>query len=117
MSLGDRSGGSSLLLEFFGDTPLFRIVDFLLDNRLQDFTKKDIARGSEIGWTTLYKYWNRLEEKNVVKVTRQIGRIRLYQLNETSPLVKEIKRMEMVLIKEAAPEEIENHRKAVKAVA
>ncbi len=116
MSLGDPSGGSSLLLEFFGDTPLFRIIDFLLENRLRDFTKKEIANGSGVGWTTLYKYWDRLEERNIMKVTRQIGRIKLYQLNEASPIVQEIKKIELALIRQSVGEGAA-HRKSIKAVA
>jgi len=113
----DKGGaGSSLLIEFFGDTPLFRIIDFLLENRLRDFTKKEIAEGSGVGWTTLYNYWDRLEEKKMVKVTRQIGRIKLYQLNEASPIVQEIKKMELALIRQSVGEEAA-HRKPIKAVA
>jgi len=117
MGVGDRISDRSLLIEFFGNTPLIRIVDFLLENRLRDFTKKEISQGSGVSWTSLYRYWSRLEEKNIVKITRQIGRIKLYQLNEVSPIVKDIKRIEMALINQSVGEEAEAHRKPIKAVA
>lgn len=108
-------GGGSLFLEFFGDSPMFKIIDFLLEHRLQDFTKTEIARESGVSWATLFKYWDELEERNIVKVTRQIGRIKLYQLNEGSPIVKELKRMEMLLIKQAAEDEEEKATLKVRA--
>ena len=94
----------SLLLEFFGDAPFFRIIDFLLDNRLRDFSKKEIAEGADVSWATLFKYWGRLERKGVVKATRHVGNVTLYQLDEHEPLVKAIKRIELLLIERAADE-------------
>lgn len=105
----------SLLLEFFGDTPLFRIMDFLLDNRLRDFSKKEIAEGSDVSWATLFKYWGRLERRGIVKPTRRVGNITLYQLNEREPLVKEIKRMEILLMGRAEEQAVESAK--VKVVA
>jgi hypothetical protein len=38
----------SLLVQLTWDTPLFRIMYFLVDNKGLDFTKKDIIEGSGI---------------------------------------------------------------------
>ncbi len=95
----------SFFLEFFGDTPMFRVIDFLFEHRLEDFTKTDIAKGADVSWASLFKHWDELEKHKIVKVTRQIGRVRLYQLNESEPIVKELKHIEMTLIKQAAEEE------------
>ena len=35
-------------LGVFGDTPPVRIIDFLIDNKGTDMTKKDIIEGAEI---------------------------------------------------------------------
>lgn len=109
--LSDRS----LLLEFFGDTPNMRVIDFLLENRLQDFTKTEIARGSGISWATLFHYWGNLEKHRVVKLTRTVGRAKLYQLNEKEPVVKQIKNVELSLIKQAADSEEEKVAMKIKA--
>jgi len=105
MASSSSMGEESLFLKFFGDTPMFRVIDFLFEHRLEDFTKTDIAKGADVSWASLFKYWNELESRNIVKVTRQIGRVKLYQLNESEPIVKELKHMEMVLMKQAAEEE------------
>ena len=102
MATGGEAMEKSLFITFFGDSPTFKVIDFLLENRLQDFTKTEIAKGALVSIATLFKYWNELETNNIVKVTRQVGRIKLYQLNESEPIVKELKHMEMVLMKRAA---------------
>ena len=97
----------SLFLEFFGDTPQFRIIDYLLENRLQDFTKTEISRGAGVSWAALFHHWDLLEAHNIVKLTRVVGRAKLYQINESEPIVKELKRVELLLIKSAANDEEE----------
>ena len=97
----------SVFVEFFGGSPAFRIIDFLFEHRLQDFTKTEISRGAGISWATLFNYWDLLEKKRIVKPTRTIGRVTLYQINEAEPIVKELKRIEMLLIRQAADAEEE----------
>jgi len=95
----------SVFLEFFGNSPQFRIIDFLLENRLRDFTKTEIAKGAGISWASLFNHWAELEKNNIVKPTRGIGKITLYQLDEGAPMVKQLRKMELLLIKNAAQKE------------
>ena len=92
----------SLFLQFFGDKPKFRMIDFLLENELRDFTKTEIAKGAGLSWAALFSHWDEMEKKKIVKVTRTVGRVKLYQLNSKSPLVMLLRNIEMTLIKEAA---------------
>ncbi|VVB66105.1 Uncharacterised protein [Candidatus Gugararchaeum adminiculabundum] len=105
----------SFFLEFFGDTPFYRVIDFLLEHRLEDFTKTEIAKQSDVSWATLYNHWDRLEEFNMVKVTRKVGNVSLYQLNQQEPIVKQLMQMELMLIKEHADKAEEKMK--VKAIA
>jgi predicted transcriptional regulator len=95
----------SMFLQFFGDSPNFRMMDFLLEHRLEDFTKTDIAKGANISWASLFNHWEVLETHGVVKPTRTVGRATLYQLNEASPIVKQLKMIEQALMRQAAEEE------------
>lgn len=92
----------SLFLQFFGDKPKFRMIDFMLENNLQDFTKTEIAKGAGLSWASLFAHWNDMEKKKIVKLTRTVGRAKLYQLNEKSPLVMLLKSIELNLIRDAA---------------
>ena len=91
----------SLLLTLTGDMPLFRIVDFLLDNKGMDFTKQDIAKGAGISRAALFNYWAELEHHGIVRATRSFGKTKLYTLNAKSPVAQKIIELEKTLIAEA----------------
>lgn len=97
-----RKKEKSPLLSFFGDRPLFRVVGFLLENRLQAFSKSEIARGAGVSWATLYALWPKLEESGMVKAAQKVGNVTLYCLNNEPPLVEALKRVESALIAQAA---------------
>ena len=74
----------------FGDSPVVKVMDFFLDNREFDYSLTDIARNSDIGWSTLHGFWKELVGLDIVIPTRRIGRAELYKLNEKNPLVKKL---------------------------
>lgn len=88
----------SLLIQLTGDIPLFKIIDFLIENKGLDFTKKDIAEGAGISRASLFNYWNELEKYNIIKAMRKFGKTVLYTLNSESLIVKKILDLEKVLI-------------------
>ncbi|MBI4015659.1 MAG: hypothetical protein HY362_02990 [Candidatus Aenigmarchaeota archaeon] len=100
----------SVLIEYLGNHPIIRIIDFLLENRLFDYSKKQIAEGSGIGRLTLFKYWNKLDKTNIVKVSRIFGKTKLYKLNEESPVVKKIIELELTLADMASKEILESKK-------
>lgn len=106
---------NSAFVQFFAGTPQIRMIDFLLEHRLSDFTKTEIAKGAKISWATLFNYWDELERYGLVKVTRTVGRARLYQLNEASPIISNLKKIEATLMRHAADEAQEAAVMKVKA--
>ena len=91
----------SLLLGLTGDMPLFRIIDFLVENKGLDFTKKEIAKGAGLSRASLFNYWPRLEAYRIVKVTRTFGKTKLYTLHSENPISKRILDLESTLIRQA----------------
>jgi len=100
----------SLLLHLTGDMPLFRIIDFLVENKGMDFTKTDIATGAEISRASLFNYWEELEKHGIVRVTRQFGKTRLYTLNSKNIVTQRILELEKALISEAFEKELQRKR-------
>ncbi len=90
----------SLLLNLTGDMPMFKIVDFLLDNKGMDFSKTDIAKGAEISRASLFNYWAEIEKHGIVKTTRSFGKTKLYTLNNKNPVTQKIIELEKTLIAE-----------------
>ena len=95
----------SLLLNLTGDMPMFKVIDFLLDNKGMDFSKTDIAEGAEISRASLFNYWGELEKHGIVKVTRSFGKTKLYTLNSKNPVTQKIIELEKTLIAEAIDKE------------
>ena len=91
----------SLLLNLTGEMPLFKIIDFLLDNKGMDFSKSDISKGAGISRASLFNYWNEIEKHGIVKVTRSFGKTKLYTLNVKNPVTQKIIELEKTLISEA----------------
>ena len=88
----------SLLLQLTGEMPLFKIIDFLVDNKGGDFSKSEIAKGAEISRASLFQYWPVLDVHKIVKVTRTFGKTKLYTLNTNSAITKRILDLEKALI-------------------
>ena len=38
----------SLFVDFFGDYPLIRVLDFLVENEIFDYTKKEICEYADV---------------------------------------------------------------------
>ncbi len=56
----------------FGESPVVKVIDFFIDNREFDYSLTDIAKGAEVGWTTLHQFWPELVKVGIVKKTRKI---------------------------------------------
>lgn len=94
----------SMLLEIIGDTIENRIIDFLIEGRGIDYTKKDIATGCEISRPTLYKIFPKLIKEGIIKATRTIGRVQLYTLNIKNQKVIALLKLEEFLLKKSFEE-------------
>ena len=91
----------SLLLRLTGDLPLFKIIDFLLDNKGMDFSKTDIAKGAEISRASLFNHWAELESHGIIRTTRSFGKTKLYTLNSKNAVTQKIIDLEKTLIEES----------------
>jgi len=91
----------TLLIKCLGNSPALRIIDFFVDNKLFDYTKNEIIENLNMGRATFFKYWKELEKFSVFKVTRKIGKSKLYKLNEENEVVQKLIMLDSVLCKEA----------------
>lgn len=95
------SDDRSLLIKYMGDTPKLRIVDFFLDNRGSDYSKKEIIEHSGVSKTTFYKVWDELMEFGILRPTRRYGKAQLYELEYDSPVVKKFRELDDALSRQA----------------
>jgi len=80
----------TIFKETLGNSPVVRVLDFLIEGREIDYSLTDIAINSNIGWTTLHRIRDNLERLKIVVPTREIGRAKLFKLNVENPAVKDL---------------------------
>ncbi|MEK6942983.1 MAG: hypothetical protein AABX00_02895 [Nanoarchaeota archaeon] len=90
----------SLFVEFMGESPTIKVLDYLLTERELDFSITDMANNSKIGRATLYRIWNSLIENEIIKPTRTIGKAKLFKLNVNNPKIKKLIEIDDMLILE-----------------
>lgn len=78
----------SVFLKEQGDTPKNRIWSFLIVYSEYDYSMKDIAKYSKVGYTTLKKIWKEFKKKDIVTQTRTVGKAKMYKLNLKNPVVE-----------------------------
>lgn len=89
----------SIFLEYFGDYPLIRVLDFLIESRGLDYSMTEIAKNSNVGWTAFSEIWPQLIKKNIVMATRKIGNAKLYKFNTENLWVKELIKIDNLITK------------------
>lgn len=77
----------SAFLQEEGDTPKNRIWSFLIVHSEYDYSMKDIARYSKVGYTTLKHLWKEFKGKKIIMQTRVVGKAKMYRLNIKNPVV------------------------------
>ena len=69
-------------LEIMGNSPRMRLLEFLVTGREFDYSLSDISKNAEIPWSTLHRIMPAFEKNKIIVKTREIGRAKLYCLNE-----------------------------------
>lgn len=84
---------TTIFKQAFGNSPVIRVLDFLIEGRNLDYSLTDIAENANIGWTTLHRMWDNLVKLNIVRHTRNIGKAKLFRLNTENIAVKRLIRV------------------------
>lgn len=103
MKKGEKIGTDSNMIRFFGENPFIKMLDVFIDNIGEEYTKKEIQELAGISKGTLFKHWSKLEELNIIKVTKQFGKTKLYTLDKKNHFTKDFLNMEARMIEETAP--------------
>ena len=103
----------SLLIRALGNSPKLRILDYLLDYKLNDFTKKEIVEALGMSKLTFYKYFKDLEQLGLVTASRKIGRATLYKINLENPIIKMLIEYERQFFMQIAEQEKAKMQKPV----
>lgn len=89
----------SIFVRTFGNTPKVKILDFLLDNDLLDWSKSDMAEATGISRAILNTFFEQLVKDKIILKNRVIGRATLYKLNKNLLLVQKLVELDNSLSK------------------
>ncbi len=96
-SISDKS----LFVEFMGNSPMIKVMDYLITERELDFSITDMAENAGIGRATLYRLWDDLIKNEIILHTRDIGKAKLFKLNTANTKIKKlIEIYDMLVIEE-----------------
>jgi len=80
----ERAIESGPLERLFNGSSVAKILDFLTIFKEWDYSVSDIAKNSGVSFRTVLRELPKLEEKGLLKMTRRVGRAKLYKLNMDS---------------------------------
>lgn len=101
----------SVFLEYFGDTPKLRFLNFLIGNHFFDFNMTDMARESNISYNSLMSFFNGFLEKGIIIRTRRVGKSEMYKLNLENPVAQNFLKFAWFLTKQdLGVEEVNGHQ-------
>lgn len=96
----------SIFLQTFGDTPINRVLDFLVVYEDFDYPMIEIAKKAGVGYATLKLFWNELIKRKIVVQTRTVGKAKLFKLNASNPVVQQFKKLYWMTAEKAIEEQI-----------
>lgn len=95
----------TIFVEYFGDSPTTRVLDFFIENDLYDYSKTDMYRETGIARTTLQEVVRDLLKRKIIIKTRAVGRSNMYKLNRGNPIVEEMVKFAINIIASAVKAE------------
>mgnify|MGYP000305898076 CR=1 FL=1 len=96
----ENKENKSAFLEYFGDTPKLRFLDFLIGNHFFDFNMTDMAKESNISYNSLKDFFDMFLEKEIIIKTRRVGKSNMYKLNLDNTISKNFLKFAWFLTKQ-----------------
>ncbi|MBI2631394.1 winged helix-turn-helix transcriptional regulator [Candidatus Pacearchaeota archaeon] len=88
---------NSVFVEVFGNSPMIKVLDFLISFAEFDYPLTEIAKNAGVSYSTLQTFWDKLVRNNIVIKTRRVGKSNLYKLNTKNPAVQELIKLDWKL--------------------
>ena len=79
----------SIFLDYVGDTPRMRALQYFIEGREFDYMLTDLLK-AQVSWGTLNSLIPILAKKGVIIKTRKIGRATLYKINQANQVIKQL---------------------------
>ena len=88
---------TSAFIKTFGENPFAKVMDFLIENYIFDYSKSEVAREIKISRVTIEPIWQNMIKQKIIIKTKKIGNAILYRLNIKNPIVVKLRELDMIL--------------------
>ncbi len=95
-----KEQNESAFLEYFGDTPKLRFLNFLIGNHFFDFNMTDMAKEANISYNSLLVFFNEFLDKGIIVKTRKVGKSDMYKFNMENSISKKFLQFAWFLTKQ-----------------
>ena len=85
-----KSKKISIFLGVLGDSPKARVLEYLIETKGLDICLTDLARNSRVSRATLIRMWKELIKEKVIIPTRNVGRAKMFELNEKNQYIERL---------------------------
>lgn len=79
-----------------------KVFGFMMKEPQTDHSISQIAKGSHIGRTTLFRVWKSLIDSHMLIKTRVIGNAKMYKLDFANPIVEKLDEIHKILEESAS---------------
>jgi DNA-binding transcriptional regulator YhcF (GntR family) len=90
----------SLFVKYLGDSPYIRVLDYFIANDTYDCSLQDVADATELSRNTVRKATKKMLELKIIKMTRNVGRAKMFQINRENEYVKHLIKLDLSLSKQ-----------------
>jgi transcription initiation factor IIE alpha subunit len=80
-----------MLEELFSDKNTTKVIEHFIIHEKWDQNQKELCEELQIYQRSMRNILQKLVSFNIIKVTRQIAKSKLYRVNESSPLIKPLR--------------------------
>lgn len=89
-----------VFVDYLGDTPRARLLDFLGDHPTSDYNITELATKGGMTRQTAYAVLGDIVPLGMVKHTRDVGQSKMFQLNTDHPVVQSVLQADMLSARE-----------------
>ncbi|MBS3056235.1 MAG: hypothetical protein J4473_02250 [Candidatus Aenigmarchaeota archaeon] len=87
----------SLFVRMLGNSPALRLIDFFIGSPDFDFSMTEISKDTGISWVVLERIIPEFLNAGVIKETRQVGKSKMFMLNEENEISKYLIGMDKII--------------------
>ena len=87
----------SAFIKTLGENPFIKVIDFLIENYIFDYSKSEVATEVGISRMTIESIWENMIKQKIIIKTKKVGNAKLYRLNIKNPIVIKLRELDLVL--------------------